>query len=391
MSEHRNGIGFLRELQRRNPGKARSFSEFTRFLGHRARLLGVPLNGQFELTPLCNFRCGMCYVRMDPARLGRPLLTPAQWKSLISQAAEAGMLQVTLSGGECLAYPGFREVYEHIQHLGCEVEVFTNGSLLDEDWIGFFRQHPPAGLHITLYGDSEDAYERVTGQRAFAQVLHSIRRINEEKLPLHISITPNPAMGEAVFGTIRLARELCRSVIVNHALIQPRTETGRAGSVHDLDEDFYIRILRYQNELKGIRTETCPAELLPPEGGPHPDEVVHGVRCGAGRSGFNINWDGVMTPCNMLEIVRCHPLETGFAEAWRQVREAVARWPRTAACDGCAYEGVCEVCIGRVVTFAEPGVWPHALCEQTKRFVRQGVYPVPECEQTDQEQKEEQQ
>ena len=297
MNEFRDGRAFLAALKEQNRKERQRFSDFSRYLNRKAREAGVPLNGQFELTPLCNFRCEMCYVRLSESQMSRQLLTPVQWKDLISQAVRAGMLSATLSGGECLTYPGFKEVYEHIQSLGCEVEVFTNGSLLDESWIGYFKQHQPAGLHVTLYGDSEDAYERVTGQRAYERVLHNIRRINEEKLPLYINVTPNPAMGEDVFGTIRLARELSRNVTVNHALVQPRQETGREGSVRDLDEDFYIRIMRYHNELKGIRVETCPAEL-PPEGGPDPDGVRYGVLCGAGRSGFNFNWDGVMTPCN---------------------------------------------------------------------------------------------
>lgn len=379
MSEYRDGRAFLAALKEKNRKEHQRFSDFSRYLNQKAREMGIPLNGQFELTPLCNFRCEMCYVRLSEAQMSRQLLTPAQWKDLISQAVKAGMLCATLSGGECLTYPGFKEVYEHIQHLGCEAEVFTNGSLLDESWIGYFKKHPPAGIHITLYGDSEDAYERVTGQRAFERVLRSIRRINEEKLPLYISITPNPALGEDVFGTIRLAMELSPAVMVNHSLSQPRQETGREGSVRDLDEDFYIRIMRYQNELKGIHTETCPAELLPPEGGPEQEGIRYGILCGAGRSGFNLDWKGVMIPCNELESIRAYPMEVGFDEAWRQIRQAISRWPRAAVCEGCAYEPVCESCIGCVATFAEPGTWPHALCERTKRFVRQGVYSLPDC------------
>ena len=125
--------------------------------------------------------------------------------------------------------------------------------------------------------------------------------------------------------------------------------------------------------------ETCPAEALPPEGGPDPDGIRYGVLCGAGRSGFNVDWKGVMHPCNELEEIRALPLETGFAEAWRQVREAVSRRPRAAVCEGCAYRSVCEGCIGRVEAFAEAGTWPHALCERTKHFVQQGVYPAPDC------------
>ena len=380
VSEYRDGFEFLKALKERTQKETAGFSKFSEYLNQKAKKLGIPLNGQFELTPLCNFRCGMCYVRLSEAQMCQKVLTPEQWKDLISQAVEAGMLSATLSGGECLAYPGFREVYEHLHHLGCEVDVFTNGALLDEDWIRYFKEHPPAGIQITLYGDSEDAYERVTGQRAFEKVLGHIRRIREEQLPLQICVTPCRELGEDVFGTIRLARELCRNVRINQLLTVPREETGRDRNFTDADEDLYIRIQKFQHELDGVHLATCPADRLPAEGGPDPDRVLHGVLCGGGRSGVDVNWKGVMYPCNELNGICAYPLETGFAKAWRQIREAVDRWPRSSACEGCAYESVCIKCVGQIAAFSEPGTWPHALCERTKRFVQQGVYPMPDCE-----------
>ncbi len=380
MSEYRDGYAFLKALKERTQKENHGFSEFSKYLDRKARKKGIPVHGQFELTPLCNFRCPMCYVRLSEAQMSQKLLLPVQWKNLISQAVEAGMYSATLSGGECLTYPGFREVYEHLHHLGCEVEVFTNGALLDEDWIQYFRKHPPMGIFITLYGDSEEAYERVTGQRAFGKVVDHLRKIREAELPLHINITPCLELGEDVFGTIRLAKELTPDVRINHLLSPPREETGRKQAVTDLAEEFYIRILKYRNEQEGIRIEACPAESLPPEGGPDPDHVLSGLRCGGGKSGFSIDWKGVMHPCTELESIRAYPIITGFNEAWRQIREAVDLWPRASACEGCAYESICESCAGRIVDFAEPGLWPHALCKRTKHFVQQGVYPVPHCE-----------
>ncbi len=380
MSEYRDGFEFLKALKERMRKEKPGFSVFSDYLNQKARKMGIPLNGQFELTPLCNFRCGMCYVRLSEGQMCQKLLTPEQWKDLISQAVKAGMLSATLTGGECLAYPGFREVYEHLHHLGCKVDIFTNGALLDEEWIRYFRKHPPAGIYITLYGDSEDAYERVTGQRAFGKVLKHIRNILEEGLPLALTITPNPDLGEDVFGTLRLAKELCRNVRINHLLSPPRAETGRTRDFADLDEDFYIRILKFKHELDGVHLETCPVECLPAEGGPDPDKVLHGLLCGGGRSGFNIGWKGVMNPCNELEEIKAYPFETGFAEAWQQIREAVDRWPRASACEGCAYKPVCVSCVGRVADYAEPGTWPRALCRRIKHYVQQGVYPVPNCE-----------
>lgn len=35
------------------------------FLLRRAAKTDVPITGSFELTPLCNLNCKMCYVRMN--------------------------------------------------------------------------------------------------------------------------------------------------------------------------------------------------------------------------------------------------------------------------------------------------------------------------------------
>ena len=50
----------------------------------KARRECIPINGLFELTPLCNFRCRMCYVRLDPADMvehGRIHLQTNGWTS----------------------------------------------------------------------------------------------------------------------------------------------------------------------------------------------------------------------------------------------------------------------------------------------------------------------
>ena len=51
-------------------------SPVTEYLHAKAARLGIPLSGSFELTPLCNLQCRMCYVRMTRAQQeawgGRP-------------------------------------------------------------------------------------------------------------------------------------------------------------------------------------------------------------------------------------------------------------------------------------------------------------------------------
>ena len=86
-----------------------------------------------------------------------------------------------------------------------------------------------------------------------------------------------------------------------------------------------------------------------------------------------------MNPCNILDSINASALTMGFEQAWDQISQTVQRWPRSGACDGCAYEEVCMNCAGMLQKDAEPGVWPLAACERTKRFAEHGVYRVPDC------------
>ncbi len=381
MAEPRNGYEFLKQLAEKKDENQSMNQEFYAYLDSKAREKGIPLHGQFELTPLCNFDCKMCYVHLTKEQMqGKPLLTVEEWKDLIHQAWEAGMIRATLTGGDCLTYPGFREVYLYLQSLGCEVNVLTNGALIDEQWIRFFQNNRPISMQITLYGNSEEAYERVTGQRSFTKVTENIRKILEAGLPLSLAITPSKYLGEDVFDTIRLGKEYGIDLAVNNYLMPPREETGRAEQQHDQGIDFFVRIRHFLDGKEESEIQIIPEEQLPQIGSSTHQCEQCGLRCGGGRSGFNIDWKGNMYPCNQLSMVTGYPLRTGFKDAWRQINQTVENWPRVPECEGCAYASVCSHCAAQMLRFTEPGKQPHALCEQTRYLVQHGAWRIPECE-----------
>ncbi len=298
------------------------------------------------------------------------------------QAWEAGMINAALTGGECLAYPGFEELFLYLHSLGCQVAVLTNGFLLDDKRIQFFREHMPRRIQVTLYGWNDDVYERVTGQRAFTTVAGNIRKAIDAGLPVSISITPNNFLGEDVFETIRVANSMGRVVTINSCIFAPREETGRSGQQDDPETDLYIRIYKLLRQIDGREIREIEREKLPPEGGKDPSKVHLGLLCGGGRSGFVINWKGTMAPCNQLEMISAYPLQEGFTEAWKKVNRAANSWPVYSGCLECSYVGVCNRCSGNQLRYVEPGKKPERLCEQTKRFVCSGVraLPNPECD-----------
>lgn len=376
-----DGLEFIQWLREKSENETPSYQKFYRHLSFRAREKGIPVHGQFELTPLCNFSCKMCYVHLDPNQMnGHELLSVDTWKNLMLQAWEAGMLRATLTGGECLTYPGFDELFLYLHSLGCEVSVLTNGFLLDEKRIAFFKEHKPTSIQITLYGWNDDVYERVTGQRAFEVVANNIRKAVEADLPIRVSVTPSTYLGRDVLETIRIGKTLGKAFAVNSGLFDPREETGRSGQSAEADTDLYVEIYRLLDELNGRERRTIDADKLPPAGGPNHECKECGLLCGGGRSSFVVDWKGTMMACNRMNMLRADFLHEGFAAAWKTVNEGANSWPRVPECEGCPYAQICNNCAANMLRFAEPGKQPYELCERMKYFVKCGIREIPECD-----------
>ena len=119
MYEAKNIIELVKNLKETGVSETEQKKYIDRFLENKARLRGIPLTGNFELTPLCNLDCKMCYVHLAGSQFNeKKLLHVDDWKNLIKQAYEAGMRNASLTGGECLTYPGFDDVFLYLYSLG---------------------------------------------------------------------------------------------------------------------------------------------------------------------------------------------------------------------------------------------------------------------------------
>lgn len=361
----------LRQLDQQGIYDYRRYRAMRRFLGFRAREKNQPISGTFELTPLCNLDCKMCYVHLQREQLhGAALLPVDRWMEIMRQAIDAGMLFAALTGGECLTYPGFRDLYRFLRDRGVEVGILSNGLLMDAEMVEFLKRNPPAAIQITVYGASEEAYERVTGKRAFARVMQNVRALRDAELPLCIAVTPNAYMRDGA-ALLRLLHGEGLPFSINAGLMQPRAETGRA--LADAGLDAYVDLRKLALELKGEAAEPeCDPDALPDGGGARSD-AARGVRCGAGRSGFSINWRGEMKPCNTFPCEGADVLSLGLPEAWRRTNAAARNYPRPAECGGCFYESVCKHCAVEHAAGAAPGHASPAICAWGKRMVAEGL------------------
>jgi len=124
----------------RPPGRPMAGLEFSEddvlSAARRNGLLSIEL----EMTRRCNLRCLYCYSQGGPTLPDEMSLREAE--DVIGQVlALGGRKIVILGGGEPFVYPQLQELIELIAGHGLNIEVFTNGTLLDVNMASFLYCH----------------------------------------------------------------------------------------------------------------------------------------------------------------------------------------------------------------------------------------------------------
>lgn len=150
-----------------------------------------PLSCQWEITCRCNLRCLMCYTDCfnRPAAIRRELST-TEILRIMDELAEAGTLELCLTGGEPLARQDFFALYEHAIQCGFLVTLFTNGTLITEAQADRLAALPPYRVEISLHGVTRETFEAVTqGQGSYDRCLQAIRLLLDRQVPLVLKST----------------------------------------------------------------------------------------------------------------------------------------------------------------------------------------------------------
>lgn len=91
-----------------------------------------------HMTQRCNLRCTYCYNRKNWKK--RDELSTEQWLRIIDKLKKVGVCNFIFTGGETLIRKDLLEVIEYTKCDGNEVQVLTNGTLLDTQPKKFYEQ-----------------------------------------------------------------------------------------------------------------------------------------------------------------------------------------------------------------------------------------------------------
>lgn len=356
----------------------------TTYMFNKASKAKIPLNGTFELSPICNFSCKMCYVRKSVTEVvqhDRKMVTLEQWLAIAKEARDAGMLYLLLTGGEPLLWPDFWELYKALSEMGFLLSINTNAALIDDAAIEIFREIPPTRINITLYGASDETYQKLCNSKGvFAKVDYAIKALKNAGISVKLngSLTPDNVVDLNACILYGKKHELIYEP--NTYMYPPMRRdvkmvgrnvrfTPREAAYYKL-ESYKLQYGEntYKNYLKSIINQCVFPEGLKEN---NIDCKDANMKCRAGVASFWITWDGWMTPCGMMQEPKVDIYEKSFIDAWSELVYLNKKVKLSSICSKCSNQRICHSCAAMALTeTGSTSEVPGYLCEMMLELIK---------------------
>ncbi|HKM29522.1 MAG TPA: radical SAM protein [Bacilli bacterium] len=303
------------------------FEELRKKLVRDAAQKRIPIAVEIELTPYCNLKCKMCYMREDSLKKE---LTTREWLDIIKEARNNGMVFCLFTGGEIFTRKDFIEIYQETYDLGVMISLFTNGTLVTKEIIEVFKKRPPESISITLYGGSNETYYKITGDnKGFDKVKQGIALLKQVKTRLVVRTIAIYEIYQDLENIFNYVDK--EELAINYSLyVGPRRDACN----RDIERLAPSDLIKYEQFFKA-RTKVESYDEY--------KYSANGFQCVSGKAAYFITWDGYMTPCAMLGTPRLK-IENDLKDVWLDFQKEMAKIAKCSLCDACQYHDECLQC-----------------------------------------------
>jgi radical SAM protein with 4Fe4S-binding SPASM domain len=322
-----------------------SMDRFEERLGARARRTRQPLSCLFEITPRCNLRCHFCYVALDPYQ--GPYLDTGDACRVLDVIERAGVLWLTLTGGEVFSRRDFAAIYEYALSKGLLVTLYTNGTMVTETVAQLLADLPPFSVEVSIYGADAAHYESTTQiPGSFARFERGVDRLRDAGVSLLMKCPISTLSADHVGALVQWCAD--RSLPFKaDPVIDARHDGGQEPILYRIAPR---RVVELRDELYELR------HGAPRPSGPLPECSVRGdddgvaelYTCGAGRIAFFVDALGNTSHCVIDREPSFPILEMPWEQIWAEMGDWVTQpLPANAPCSGCSLRGGCSNCPAR--------------------------------------------
>lgn len=330
----------------------------------RALALGVPLTAHLDLTYRCNERCVHCYLDHDD----HGEMSFAEIKDLLAQLADAGVLFLTLSGGEILMRMDFFDILRYARQLQFCVKLKTNGFMIRAEEADLMRELGVQEVRISIYSHRPEVHDAITKLAgSLKRSLAAIHLLKSRGMTVAIgNVLMRQNLGD-YSGVKRLGDELGVPVITDPT-ITPKMDGDRSILEFGM-QGADLNHVMHDSDLVGNVDEYCalPASV--------DNFELDTLPCSAGHTYCYISPYGDVYPCVQFPLPCGNVRKERFADIWRnsaamnEVRSIRVRDLPT--CSHCTHAGTCTRCPG--LAFMEGNMRGPSGLDCEKSFARTGI------------------
>lgn len=128
-----------------------------------------PAFNMISVTETCNLACSGCWVTAG----GKKSLSIEQIDGIISESKKHGSYFFGILGGEPLMYKGLMDIF--MKHGDCYFQLFTNGTMLDDEIAMQLRKAGNVTPLISIEGLEDESDRRRQRSEVFKRTLRGVR------------------------------------------------------------------------------------------------------------------------------------------------------------------------------------------------------------------------
>jgi radical SAM protein with 4Fe4S-binding SPASM domain len=320
------------------------YGEFSRELHDEIAGQRIPIEGSIEVTARCNLRCVHCYINLpvgDRDALRREL-SLQEFRRVLDQIVDEGCLWVLFTGGEPFIRPDFLDIYTYAKRKGLLITLFTNGTVITPRVADHLAEWRPFAVEITVYGRTQETYERVTGvPGSYGRCMRGIELLLDRGIPLKLKSMITTLNRHEVWDMKEYAEEVGLDFRFDSMLNLRLDGDRNPAKFRTSPEEVLTLDQADKRRMKGWY-EFCDRFWGPP---PNPEYLY---QCGAGMSTFHVDSYGHLSACIMSRTPGYDLRDGTFHEGWHKFmpRIRAQKWSRDTPCRSCELISMCGQCPG---------------------------------------------
>lgn len=324
----------------------------------------VPLSGGIELTNKCNFNCIHCYETTERICEKRQLFLTEDLLRIIDTLVDRGVISVFLTGGEAMLRKDFDLIYKYLRKKGVLTAILTNGTTITESKCRLFQKYMPRMIDISIYGASEDTYEKVSGKKGmFQKVISNLEMLKKYNIPFQLKTVLLSINKHEHLEMEQIAKEF-NVPFKFFTVIRPYNDGNRKPMDYMLSIDEIVQLEKEDRTIKDYYIQKKGSRVSQELSERQKEYCTY--LCRIAKNSFFISFDGILNGCVRSRRKGFDLKKGDFTQGWEYLGNTFveSRESEPFKCSKCKIMNYCDFCPGEFeIETGSPTIAPHQICK----------------------------